>query len=100
MLTQFIRDENNNPIGCIVAIQHEDGFVSYGVSLCSPKDHWDRDLGRKIAIGRAYANGVMPSVPHGKEGLVAESVANMVDRARRYFKGAAGIVGGGHYYLV
>lgn len=86
MLTQFIRDENHVPFGVIVAIQDDDGYIRYGVSLKSPKDHWDRDLGRKIAIGRAYTDVMLPEVPQKKERLVLHSLNEMMKRARRYFK--------------
>lgn len=88
MLVQYIRDENKVPFGVVVAVQDDDGHVRFGVSLKSPKDHWNRDLGRKIAIGRAYAGVICPQVPLGKEFTVLAAVSQMMKRSKQYFKGA------------
>jgi hypothetical protein len=86
MLVQYIRNQKNEPIGCMVAVQQEDGRITIGVSLHNPKDKWDRSLARQIAIGRAYCDGVMPYVPSSKARYVAEGMRMMINRASRYFK--------------
>lgn len=88
MLMQFLRDKNRVPFGMIVAIQDDDGYIRYGVSLLSPKDHWNRDLGRKIAIGRAYTDVMLPEIPQKKEKTVLHALNKMMERARKYFKDA------------
>ena len=86
MLVQYIRDQKNQPIGCMVAVLYEDGHITIGVSLHNPKDKWDRSLARQIAIGRAYCGGVMPYIPHSKARYVAEGMRMMINRASKYFK--------------
>ena len=86
MLVQYIRNQKHEPIGCMVAVQQEDGRITIGVSLHNPKDKWDRSLARQIAIGRAYCDGVMPYVPSSKARYVAEGMRMMINRASRYFK--------------
>lgn len=81
MLIEYIRGENRNPVGCIVAIDRN----TFGISLLNPKDEFDKDMAKKIAIGRAEL-GVYPNIPRKKESLVERSIQRMVDRADRYFK--------------
>jgi len=49
MLVQYIRKENRQPYGCLVALEKD----RIGWSLCHPKDTFSKDLGRRIAIERA-----------------------------------------------
>jgi len=86
MIVQYVRDSRRNPIGCVVAIKHEDGRIILGVSLHNPKDKWDRDLAVKIAIGRSYCDGVMPEVPHSKQKYVMSAMLDVIERSKRYFK--------------
>lgn len=86
MLVSYIRDNVGKPVGCIVAVQHASGDVTLGVSLHNPKDKWNRNLAKEIAIGRAHCHGVMPYIPRKKEKFVVESVRSMINRASRYFK--------------
>lgn len=88
MLTQFLRDANRVPFGMIVAIRDDDGYIRYGVSLLNPKDHWNRDLGRKIAIGRAYTDVMLPEIPQKKEKMVLHALNKMMKRARKHFNDA------------
>lgn len=86
MLTRFIRDENRKPFGIIVAVQLDDGSIHYGVSLNKPGDKWNRDLGRKIAIGRAYSGTIMPELPRKKEDVVIHQLGQMMKQAKHYFE--------------
>ena len=81
MLIEYIRTENREPIGCIVAIDRE----TFGISLLNPKDEFNKGMAKKIAVGRAEL-GVYPNIPRKKEGLVERSIQRMADRADRYFK--------------
>ena len=48
---QYVRDENNRPIGVVAGAFH--GLMPLlGYSLCGPRDRWDRNLGKRIALGR------------------------------------------------
>lgn len=86
MLTQYIRDENKVPFGVIVAFRASTGEIRYGVSLKNPKDKWNKELGRKIAIGRANDGVMFPDVPRKKEYIVNHNLVTMMERANRYFK--------------
>ena len=81
MLIEYIRTEDRQPIGCIVAIDKN----SIGISLLNPKDEFDKNLAKKIAIGRAEL-GIFPNVPAKKEQLVERYIQRIADRAGRYFK--------------
>lgn len=87
MLVQYIRDQKNQPIGCMVAVLYDNGHITIGVSLHNPKDKWDRSLARQIAIGRAYCGGVMPYIPDSKAQYVEEGMRMMIRRASKYFFG-------------
>lgn len=47
----YIRDEKRNPIGVIVTRKVEN-YVEVNYSFCSPKDKFDKKIGKKIALGR------------------------------------------------
>ena len=49
MLIEFIRNENREPIGCVVAVDRD----CIGVSLLKPKDRFNREVARNLAAGRA-----------------------------------------------
>ena len=49
MLTRYTRDENHQKIGMVVAI----GRGKIGWSRCQFPDKFNKDLGFKIALGRA-----------------------------------------------
>ena len=67
MLIEYIRTEDRQPIGCIVAIDKN----SIGISLLNPKDEFDKNLAKKIAIGRAEL-GIFPDVPAKKRTISRE----------------------------
>ena len=48
MIVQYIRNEKRVPIGVMVG--GESGQM--GVSLCNPKDHFDKRIGKAIAVNR------------------------------------------------
>lgn len=49
MLIQYLRDKNGKRTGVVVSTSRN----SIGYSLCSPKDRWNNELGKKIAAGRS-----------------------------------------------
>lgn len=49
----YLRDDKKQPIACLaVALDAETKKVAYGVSVLNPKDHFDRDVARDLAVGR------------------------------------------------
>lgn len=40
------------PIGCVAIRANPDGTINRGVSICSPKDRYDKNAGRGIAFKR------------------------------------------------
>ena len=65
MLVEFIRNENREPVGCVVAIDRD----CIGVSLLNPKDKFNREVARNLAAGRALS-GIVPDVRGRKEEIV------------------------------
>jgi hypothetical protein len=85
-LITYIRDDNNAPRGVAVAIL-TDGTVSYGFSLLNTRqDKWDKGMGVKIALRRAFAPTYqLPVVPERKN-AVMDAFKRLERRAIRYFK--------------
>ena len=48
---QYIRDDNNNPIGLVIACR-SGTFTHFGWSLCSKDDRWSKEKAHRIALGR------------------------------------------------
>lgn len=61
-LCEYIRNENREPIGCVVAIDRD----CIGVSLLNPKDRFNREVARNLAAGRALS-GVVPDITGKKK---------------------------------
>lgn len=87
MIVQYVRDETNNPFGCVVAIKGE-GVDKYrvGYSMKHPADRWNPNLAKKIAIDRA----VLLS-PIETRGIVKDKVRSYcegsgVNNAERFYK--------------
>lgn len=49
----YLRNTKNHPVACL-AYSIENETLTFGLSLCHGRDRdkWNRDLGKKIAIGR------------------------------------------------
>ena len=79
MLIEYIRDENRNRVGMVVAIDS----YRIGWSKVKPRsgDRFNKEMGLKIATGRANI-GSTASVPNDVQILLEK----MQDRATRYFK--------------
>lgn len=50
MLISYLRNRHGHRNGVVVSV----GRNQIGFSLCCPKDRWNKELGKKIAIGRAH----------------------------------------------
>ena len=48
----YIKDENNNKIGCVAVNENEDGTINRGVSICSKVDKFNKTKARGIAYSR------------------------------------------------
>ena len=83
MLVKYMRDDQNRPFGAVVAISK--GKV--GFSLCNPETcSWNKELGVKIAAGRARACSE-PYIGNCVNALtVFTELSKMKDRAKRYFQ--------------
>lgn len=82
-LVKYIREENGQPRGVVVAL----GRDKVGWSVCNPRDQFDKQLGRKIAVGRALEGSGTPIPRVGrKRDYVRETLNEMHERAQRYFK--------------
>jgi hypothetical protein len=49
----YCRDKQHRPIITVCLLSFEDGFMARGVSICSPKDQPEKEVGRCIAHNRA-----------------------------------------------
>jgi hypothetical protein len=86
VLLSYYRTSDGRPIGCVAAVDKD----KIGWSLCSEKDTFNKELARKIAIGRAlkpekaaYTLASMYKCPSG----FMKMYADMYDRALKYYKG-------------
>ena len=48
----YLRDQHNNPRGCVAIEKNADGTVNRGISICSELDRFDRACARGIALQR------------------------------------------------
>lgn len=87
MLIKYIRNEENVPIGAIVADQNQYGGIVLGYSLCNKKDKFNKQRALEIAVGRMNKFGAFGYNPKRQppENIVV-SLEEMFYRARRYFK--------------
>lgn len=84
ILIKYIRNEHGHPIATVVAT--DAGHV--GWSVCHRADTFDKELGIRIATGRANHAGVTnnyPTLNQNKETL-PQAIREMYDRSIRYFK--------------
>lgn len=81
-LVEYIRDDNGRPFGAVVAIDRD----KVGISICHPKDKWNRELAVKIAEGRAWSNNYCIKLPFGKEDKITHHIMRIRERAKRYYK--------------
>ena len=85
VIKEYIRDEARNPVGVVVAVR-DGSSVTYGYSLCSPRDNFNKYLGQTIAVQRAtQASYNLPAVDD-RETKVTTALLRLSNRAVRYFK--------------
>jgi hypothetical protein len=95
VLVAYLRDYNRKPYGCIVANgPHPENL---GLSLCNPKDRFNKELARikaKARIGRGMKIPpkdvriveVEPGLYDDVNNEVNRAIYRMLDHARRYYK--------------
>lgn len=70
----YLKDENKFPVACVASELDEDQ-VKFAVSTHNPLDPFNREMARKVAIGRLTHNklvGKVPAVPGIKERIVSQ----------------------------
>jgi len=79
-LIKYVRNKNGHPRGVLVAISKN----CIGFSLCSKRDKFNKEAGKKIALIRAHSEKAQDrmSVPAS----IYKEYLDMVDRSVRYFK--------------
>ena len=48
----YLRNSENHPVGCVAIQETHDGKINRGVSLCSKKDHFNKNHARGLALAR------------------------------------------------
>lgn len=82
MIVQYVRDENRNPFAVVVATDKNE----IGVAQCNPKDKFVKEIGRKIAAGRAKKNSSWENyVTMSTMNSVQEVVETVKNRSRKYY---------------
>jgi hypothetical protein len=81
---KYVRNEDGHPVGCVVAT----GPGQIGWSACHPNDRFNKELARRIAIGRAQAGSGTPelAVPWSKGNQFDNVIDEVYQRSYRYFK--------------
>lgn len=92
-LVKFVKDENNQPIGCVVAAKVDANDTVYitGSTCRIDKERFRKTVGLNIALRRvdtmALGKRLCPQHPR-----MDAALTKMETRAKRYFKDARGFV--------
>lgn len=82
VLVKYVRDENRKPVGVVVAVDSN----MVGWSKCHKGDKWNKDLGKAIALNRAWkCHSLAANIEAAPFGF-AETLKEMHKRAEQYFK--------------
>lgn len=88
MISNYVKNENGETIGLIVAALLEDGKYNIDYSHCHEwEDTFDKNMAREIATTRACQarkNRVKMRIMNGD---ILHAYMSMISRAKRYFKG-------------
>ena len=91
MLVKYIRNNKNQPVGCVLALKTDNNIVSIGWSLCRKNtlfnkgDIFDKVTARNLAHARALKRlnrTEAPIIPHS----VLKELITFIPRAKKYFK--------------
>lgn len=81
MVIQYVR-KNKIPSGAIVAIKSQEGF-KIGYSLCRKNEKFKKEIGLKIALGRALSwNQLPPDIPKP----ILKLLPYFIERCKKYYK--------------
>jgi hypothetical protein len=85
-LISYSRDKKGNPHGVLVAIKRGDkGGFNIGYAQCRKGDKFSKNMGLKIAVGRASfdpAFNLFDNLPHSLRQMLPE----FVKRCEKYYK--------------
>lgn len=60
----FLRDQHNQPHGCIaLTLSEDEEFAYYRLSVLNPVDRFQRALARQLALGRLLEGGIPVRLP-------------------------------------
>lgn len=86
-IIQYIRYNNGDPRGVLVAVKFENNF-RIGYSLCNKKDRFSKNMALKIALGRAYTGN--PNCDVGGSGVIPhpidKALGEFASRCKKYYK--------------
>lgn len=89
-IIQFSRKKNGRKTGVMIAVidEHNPDQVNIGFSFCSPRDTFDREWGKMIAINRAiaYSDKDSSEVIHKIPSWRMNDVSSFISRCRIYYK--------------
>lgn len=84
-IIQYIRYNNGDPRGVLVAVKFENNF-RIGYSLCNKKDRFSKDMALKIALGRAYTGNPNCVIPLGTPHPINKALGEFASRCKKYYK--------------
>lgn len=86
-LVEYVRKNNREKKGVLLAVKHEDNKVVVGWSLCCSLDGFNKYFGQEIAYERGckrfYDENHFEQIPPS----IMEKLDNFIDRCKKYFKG-------------
>jgi len=86
ILISYHRKKNGDPTGVLVAIPVDDnGAFSIGYSQCRKTDKFSKDMGLKIAVGRAEFDTSFHSldnIPHN----LRKMLPTFIKRCEKYYR--------------
>jgi hypothetical protein len=80
-IIQYVRNKKGQRIGAIVATKSESGF-NVGYSLCNKKDRFNKEMGLRIAFGRAEFEQISPEIPRE----IAKMLPEFIERCKKYYR--------------
>lgn len=85
-LIEYVRKNNRDKKGVLIAIKHDDNKVVIGWSLCCSLDNFDKYFGQEIAYERGckrfYDETHFEDIPPS----ITEKLDIFIDRCKKYFK--------------
>ena len=83
-LISYNRNKHGDPTGVLVAMPWDDnGGFTIGYSQCRKTDKFNKDMGLRIAIGRAELfNPLSNNIPHN----IRKMLPTFIKRCERYYK--------------